>query len=171
MRNWFYLLIVLFCCFCSTEEKKTPPDTIVEGNTSVTFSEDTALLARIINMQQHKPLRVKFKYSFVGNSGGNERITVPGPSDSYLEAVLYFDAPSFLKLTRFVDYSGYVSSGTEAMPYFNKDDFKFEWLDENIKKELMASDTSYHGNADKCFGTNGKLWLLDNKVLLVKSTN
>jgi len=58
-------------------------------------------------------------------------------------------------------------------PNYDIQHFNFEWLDTDTRKELLRGDTSYHGHPDYFLGLGiqGKLWLLDNKILLTKSTN
>ena len=152
---------------CDQQKDKKDNETIKKGNISTTISADTSKLAKLIDISIYKPIQVKFKYTFIDNSGKNERSSVPGPSDSYLEAILYFDSAAFkdLKIKYFnADY---------LLPGFDKQNFNFEWLDSNTRAALLKSDTSYHGHPDYFFGLGpkGRLWLLDNKILLTKATN
>ena len=138
-----------------------------EGNKSTTLSTDTVKLSKLIDIATFKPTHTKFKYTFIDNSAQNERLSVPGPSDSYLQAVLYFDTTTFKQLkTKYfnVDYPS---------PNYNMNEFNFEWLDTDIRNELLQTDTNYHGHPDYFLGLgiNGKLWFLSNKVLLTKTTN
>ena len=91
-------------------------------------------------------------------------MSVPGPSDSYLHAVLYFDSVTFNQLKAMYFNADYVS------PDYNKQEFNFDWLDQEVKEELLNSDADYHGHPDYFLGSgvNGKLWLLKNKLLLKK---
>ncbi|MFT3681357.1 MAG: hypothetical protein QM791_13855 [Ferruginibacter sp.] len=158
--------IILFAS-CNQEIKEKEYDTIKEGNISTTISTDTAILSKLIDISIHKPTETKFKYTFIDNSGGNDRLTVPGPSDSYLEAIIYFDSVTFNQLKASY-FNGFYSS-----PGYNKEEFNYEWLNENDRSELMKTDTAYHGHTDHSFGLGpyGKLWLLHNKVLLKKPAN
>lgn len=152
---------------CSNIKKNQDSETIKVGNVSTTISTDTAKLSKIINIGLFKPTKTKFKYIFIDNSGGNDRLTVPGPSDNYLEAVLYFDSLTFKSL---IDkYSKTIYPALKL----DKQSFNFEWLDIEIRNELLKSDTNYHGHPDLFFelGYSSKLWFLKNKILLIESTN
>ena len=140
---------------------------VKEGNTSITLLSDTAQLSKLIDMSTYRPTHVQFQYTSIDNSGKNERLTVPGPSDSYLQAVLYFDAATFRKFQAIYFNVDYLS------PNYNKQEFNFNWLDSATRKELLQSDTNYHGHPDYFLGSGqkGKLWFLHNKVLLIKNTN
>lgn len=165
----FFLTIILTLSFfaCRQHKEKTDSDTVKEGNKSTTFSSDTSKLSKFIDIATYKPTHAKFKYIFIDNSGQDKRLNVPGPSDSYLQVVLYFDTTTFNQLkTKYfsADYSS---------PNYDRQEFNFDWLDQDVRKELLSSDTSYHGHPDYFLGlgAKGKLWLLDNKLLLVKSAN
>jgi len=162
------LIILLVSCRQQANKKHKNTGTTTKDNISTTISTDTSLLAGIIDITIFKPIATKFKYTFINNSGQKERLSVPGPSDYYLEGLLYFDTPTFTTLkTKCLSGAYYAPSDSE------KQHFYFEWLDNDIKKELLNSDTSHHGHIDACFGLghSGKLWLLNNKVLLTKTTN
>jgi hypothetical protein len=122
------------------------------------------VLARLINLTTFKPVHVKFKYVFIDNSAQNQRLSVPGPSDSYLQAILYFDSATFKTWKAKYFSTDYPSPG------FDKQGFNFDWLNDSVKAELLKSDTDYHGHPDYFFGAN-KLWMLDNKLLLLKSAD
>ncbi len=141
-------------------------ETVKEGNKSITFSTDTAKLSKLIDLTVYKPTRVKFKFVFIDNSGQNERLSIPGPSDSYLEAAIYYDSISFKRLRAKYFNVDYPS------PNFDRQEFNFEWLDKITREELSKTDTSYHGHPDFLFdlGVKGKLWFLHDKILLTKST-
>jgi hypothetical protein len=152
---------------CGQHKDKNDGDTIKEGNKSITLSTDTAKLSRLVDISIFKPTHSKFKYIFIDNSGQNERVKVPGPSDNYLQAVLYFDTTTFRQLKTKYFYVDYPS------PNYDRQDFNFDWLDTETKNELFNSDTSYHGHPDYFFGLGekGRLWFLNNKVLLTKTTD
>ena len=161
----FIVTMALFAC--GQRASKTGSDTIKDGNKITTFSTDTGKLSKLIDITIYKPIYANFKYIVIDNSGQNERLSVPGPSDSYLQAVLYFDTTTFSELKKKFYNTNY------QPPNFNKQNFSFEWLDNTTRNELLQSDTGYYGDPD-CFlglGTNGKLWFLKNKVLLTKATN
>jgi hypothetical protein len=159
----FILASILFSC--TQKPAKKDSETTTKANVSTTISTDTAKLATLINLKEFKPTHVKFKYVFIDNSGKNERLTVPSPSDSHLEAVLYFDEATFNKMRIKYFNTDYVS------PAFDKNSFNFEWLDKDVKDELLKDDTGYHGDPDYVFGGACKLWLLNDKLLLTMTSN
>ncbi|WMI68263.1 hypothetical protein [Mangrovimonas sp. YM274] len=110
---------------------------------------------------------MKFKYTYIDNSGQNERISVPGPSDYFLEALLYFDTVTMEKFYEFDRNAEYDA------PNFKKEEFNFDWLPNDIREELLNSNLNYHGHPDFFFGTgdNGRSWYLENKILIRKHTN
>lgn len=137
-----------------------------ENNVSTTISSDTSKLGQHINITVFKPASANFKYVFIDNSGQKERFSVPGPSDSYLQAVLFYDSAILrtLQMKYFnVDY---------PTPHYERQEFAFDWLDSSIKNELLASDSNYHGHPDFFLGmgSTGKIWFLKNKILIIKST-
>jgi hypothetical protein len=159
---WTFLLVS-----CGQQPVETDGDTVKQNNQHTTFTTDTAKLSKLIDIRTFKPTHVKFRYIFIDNSGRNERVGIPGPSDSYLEAVLYFDTTTFRSLK-----TNYFNADYES-PGYERKSFSFEWLDTIVRKELLLSDTSYHGHPDYFLGlgVKGKLWLLDNKILLLKTTD
>jgi hypothetical protein len=166
MKKTGYILAqLIFLASCVQPSAKKDGDTVVKGSQSVTISTDTAKLASLINIAIFKPANVKFKYLFFDNSGQNQRISVPGPSDSYLEAILYFDSATFTQL------KGRYFMADYPLQQSGRQDFNFEWLDNDVKNELLNCDTNYHGHPDLFFGGSNKLWLLNNKLLLRRSTN
>lgn len=163
-------LISLFsiCCLgiaCSNNEatnrkeaetnKITLPDTSVEN------------LSRIIDLSRYNPDSVKYIYTFHDNSGNNNRASVPGPSDSYLEAVLYFKKTDFEKLQK-----QYSSSQASSLTY-KKESFIFDWLNKPIKDEIANADSTVTGYTDTLFGNmiDGKILLINNKALLINLNN
>ena len=136
------------------------------GNINTTISTDIGKLGRLLDFTIYKPTKVKFKYIYADNSGESQRLTVPGPSDYYLQALLYFDSLTFAKFRDFDKNADYPS------PDYNRQTFMFEWLDEEVKNELSQTDTNYHGHPDFFFKTtNSKLWYLDKKILISMSSN
>jgi hypothetical protein len=145
--------------------KENQDTTFVIGNITRTISTRPEQLGKRLDFKTYKPVRVKYTYKFIDNSGSKERLTVPGPSDYSLEAVLYFDSLTFEKFLEFDRHADYPS------PNFNKSEFRFSWLDNDVLTELENSDTSYHGHPDFFFGSGGKAWYLHRKILICKSTN
>ncbi len=161
------LTLILFLYSCEQPSNKEDKDTITKKNISTTLSTDTSILSKLIDITNHKPTKAKFKYVFIDNSGQDDRITVPGPSDSRLEAILYLDSTTIEAIRCKYNIASYTAN-------YEKMRFNFEWLDKSIKDELSKNDTTYkHDLPDNFFGTgqSGRLWLLNNKVLLIKSTN
>ncbi|MGX7668740.1 hypothetical protein [Flavobacterium pedocola] len=146
---------------------KNGNDSIVEnGNITTIYSTDIKKLEKLLNLKDYKPTKVKFKYTFIDNSGQNERLSVPGPSDYSIEALLYFDSKTFEKFYAFDKTADYPS------PNYQLEDFRFDWLDKEILAELLNSDKNYHGHPDFFFDTiNGQSWYLDNKILITEFTN
>lgn len=142
-------------------------DSVVkDGNITTTFSTDIDKLGLLLDFKTYKPTKVKFRYVFIDNSGQDQRISIPGPSDYSLQALLYFDSMTFEKL---LDYD---RDTIYSPPNFDKEEFEFDWLDKEVKKELSGSKENYHGHPDFFFGTtNSKVWYLDRKILLSKWTN
>ena len=140
--------------------------TIVQGNVTTVFSTDIDRLGKLLNFKTYRPVKVRFKHVFRDNSGQNRRLTVPGPSDYSLQALLYFDSLTFEQFLEFDRHADYPS------PDYNRTDFAFNWLDKEILTEPENSDKDYRGHPDFFFGTaDGKLWYLDGKILLVNSTH
>ena len=176
------LLVFLFCCYSSLNFycnqpaviKDSPKDSIGEfassettlknGNITTTLSSDTAKLAKLLNLKKYKPYQVKFQYTFIDNSGGEERLSVPGPSDFKLEAILYFDAVTFASITDFYKHAGL------NVPNYNKEEFNFNWLDDTVKTALLKSGPANGGHIDLLFtepgNPNAHIWILNKKILL-----
>ena len=178
-----YLIIValtsMFSCRQNQDtgkndnSKDNPTTTVVSkdsviknGNLTTIISTDIEKLGRLLNFKSYKPTKVKFKYTFIDNTGQNERLSVPGPSDYSLQALLYFDSMTFEK---FLDYD---RNADYPSPNYNKDEFKFDWLDKEVLRELDNSKENYHGHPNFFFRTtNSKAWYLNKKILISKWTN
>jgi hypothetical protein len=149
-----------------TTETALKDSVVKKGNVTTTISTDINKLGKILDFKIYKPTKVKFKYTYIDNSGQNERLSVPGPSEYYLQAILYFDSLTFEKYLDYDRHADYPS------PNFNKDEFQFDWLDKEILTELNDSSENYRGHPDFFFGTtNGKYWYLDKKILISKWSN
>jgi len=136
-------------------------------NLTETISTDIEKLGKILNFKKYRPIKVKFKYVFIDNSGKNERMSIPGPSDHYLEALLEFDSITFVEMNDFEKNLEWIEQNHK------REEFDFDWLTLNVKKELENSRPNYNGHPDFFFGTgaNGKSWYLNNKILIKKETN
>lgn len=112
------------------------------------LSEDKVLLSTLIDLKVHTPTKVKFKK--------------PTDNDSTLQACLTFNDSGMnkvkekLMLIRFADQ------------HLKASDFDFQWLDQQLRRELEAMDSSYHGHPDFLFASGGKLWIMDHHILLKK---
>lgn len=170
-----FSLLLMFSCSCTDQrntdysvkpsKKSALVDSIVVvDNVTTTFSSDMNKLSKLLDFKKYKPEKVKFRYTFIDNSGG--RTSVPGPSDYSLQAVLYFDSLTFEEFHEFDRSADYPS------PNFDKEEFKFDWLNKSILSEIDHSQENYHGHPDFFFGTrNGKCWYLDRKILISYFTN
>lgn len=158
--KFIFIVIVLFLFSCKKENKNM--GTVVKSNTNTEVSTDINSLQKLINLSKFRPEKVKFKYVFIDNSG--ERIS--GPSDSFLEAVIYFDEQTMKKIWDLDKNADF------AHPDYQKQDFEFDWLDEKIINELKQSDGMKAAHPDFIFDTeNGKCWYLKNKILFIKTVN
>ncbi len=153
MKKYAVFIILLFFS-CGTSDKKKPYPTITQ-------STEVNELGKFLDFTQFKPTDVSFRYTYYDNSGQNDR-SVPGPSDHYMQALMFFDSLTFKNIL----LNAQVESSNHPIPNYQKEEFNFDWLDREIKNELMRSDTSYHGHHDLYFGSGGQLWLMDKKILL-----
>lgn len=167
IQKLIFIPILLFLFSCNgIKEKSNEIDskTNIEKSKNITteISTDINRLQKLIDLSNFKPEKVKFKYTFIDNSKGR----VPGPSDSFLEAILYFDEETMNNIRE-------IDKNTDfPNPNYRKEIFKFDWLDKEILDELEQSDSLKSSHPDFIFGTgNGKCWYLENKILFVKSRN
>lgn len=147
-------------CSCSSEEKNIDP--VEKSNITVTISEDSSLLSKLIDITNIRPQKVKFKYTFIDNSGQNERLAVPGPSDHYLEAILFYDAKLIDSLSKIC------TSSSIQLPEVN---LGFDW-DEETQHIIQKKNSNLKSYSD-CFfktGPKSKIWFLDDRIVLVKSS-
>jgi hypothetical protein len=160
-----FLIIALFAisisCEKSAGEKPLATDIpseqeIDSANIKTLISTDIVKLEKLLNFKIFRPKAVKFKYILYDNSGR----PVPGPSDSYLQAILYFDDQTFQKIR---DHD---KTADFPLPEFSKEQFQFDWLDKTTSVELENSDKAKSARPDFFFSSNGKCWYLDNKILL-----
>lgn len=174
MKNLKYILkflltaLIFSACNQSTDKKSENAaeneESVKAKNLTETISTDINKLENLLDFSAYRPTSVKFKFIYFDNSGQNERISVPGPSDHTLEALLYFDTVTMEKFYEFDRNAEYDA------PNFKKEQFNFDWLPNDIQEELLNSNPNYHGHPDFFFGTgnNGKSWYLENKILLIK---
>ena len=132
-----------------------------KNNITTEISTDTNELQKLINLSDFKPLQVKFKYTFIDNSEGR----AVGPSDSFLEAIIYFDEKTMNKIWDIDKNADFPN------PNYQRENFKFNWIEKEIISELEKSDSTKSPHPDFIFGTeNGKCWYLNNKILFRKET-
>jgi hypothetical protein len=158
------VLALTMSCKEKLNNNNASPETQTVGNISTTLSSDTAKLSKLINLRIYKPTAAKFKYTFMDNSGQNERLSTPGPSDSYLEAILYFDSATFAQLLKDAEQRD------STIFSLSKEKFNFDWLDQSIKDELTKSEAVYEKHSE-VFAGSSEVWFLDNKLLLRKAWN
>jgi hypothetical protein len=150
-----------FCLkYLSTIEK-------TNNNVTQTISTDINSLSKLLNFTTYKPVKVKYKYTFIDNSGKNDRISIPGPSDYHLEALLYFDSITFSRINDSIKKIKWIKQNSK------KDTFNFNWLPNEISNELMNSDKKYYEHPDFFFGigVHKKSLYLKNKILIITSSN
>lgn len=154
--------LLLICIVCLSCQQKENSKLSHEKNPTTLFSTDTAELAKFLDLTVYKPTRTTFHYTHFDNSAKNERLSIPGPSDSYLHAVLYFDSLTFKKIVlRVKDDTAVVST--------NKNEFLFSWLDP-IEKDRIPKDSSLHIHRDFIFG-GGAMCLTNGMVLISRTSN
>jgi hypothetical protein len=156
---------VLVCCQ-NKKHPKLPPDTTRQGNIYTTHSHDTTRLAKLIDLKAYKPTAVEFHYIYIDNSGEDDFFSTPGPSDSYLQAVLYFDSITY---SRLAEVCNDPPSDSLAHERYEREDFIFPWLTPGIQNELLKSDSGYHNYTCPPF-SHTKVWLLDKKIILRKES-
>jgi hypothetical protein len=156
---FFLILFVYAIASCNENEEK-------EEEISRVLSTDKESLNKILNIETYAPTHVKYYLVVVKQPVKKEEVTLVAASFGYLQAVLYFDSTTFKRLKEHHEKSEYPS------PVFSKDNFHFSWLDEDVKKELVNSSPYYSGHYDLAFetGNKGRLWFLDNKVLLMHTS-
>lgn len=168
-RNLIFcsIIVLFFSCKENNEntsiiEHQSTTETEKKDNVTTQISTDSEQLQKLIDLSEFKPEKIKFKYKFIDNSKGR----VPGPSDYSLEAILYFDDETMEKIWKIDKNADFPN------PNYQKQDFKFNWLDKQTISELEKSDGLKNAHPDLIFGTNnGKCWYLKNKILFRKETN
>lgn len=163
-----FLVLSLWTLIFSCEQiKQKDGKTTKDGNISTTISTDTSRLSKLIDITKYKPTKAKYKYVYTDNSGKDQRLSVPGPSDNYLEAILYFDNHTYSKLIAENTKLSTISNG-------RKESYQFEWLESNIKIELskMNNFSDFPPTFfNKSSLMNGGYFMLNNKILLKLYTN
>jgi hypothetical protein len=167
MKLFLILTITTLLTSCGQTEIQDK-ETTKEDNISTTISSDTNRLGKLINIRRYRPTHVKFKYVFVDNSGQDQRLSVPGPSDSHLEAVLYFDTTTFHRLLNDNMLLSTISTN-------HKTEYQFDWLDNDVKNEIEKMDSNTNDFPPTFFMgeqlIDGGYLMLDQKISLQLHTN
>ncbi len=120
--------------------------------------QDSAIAAHLLDLQTYKPLNVIAKYD-----GPNVALLKKDSTQKYkLEALLYYDEYNVGEiLSKFMD-------ADFPKANYSKEDFEFNWLDDDLKMEIESGDPKYTGSPDIFLGTNGKakIWFVGRKVLV-----
>lgn len=152
MKNYLILssLLLFFLSISCDSSKKS--------NKTEIISEDVSDLQNILNISKFKPQKAKFQYTYYDNSTG----LVAGPSDSFLQAEFFYDKNKIDSLKSKVDKP---EADSQAI---NINTFLHQWFDhktvnniKNIHEDLKIYD-------DFLYDTNGKIILLEDKILYIK---
>ncbi|MBO9620517.1 MAG: hypothetical protein J7539_15950 [Niabella sp.] len=150
IKTIFYagLLLAVAACTNPGKPKENKPSEVTLTKAGLAISEDTAKLAKLIDLRTYPPDAATFKWNGTNTNG--------------LEAVLFYDEKTYGAIL-----NAYMNAGFPKGNY-SKDQFDFPWLDSAQHAELQFSKPDYTGNPDIFLGTGGKgmLWFLDKKVLL-----
>lgn len=124
------------------------------------ISKDAATLGKVLNLQKFKPDSVVFHLSGF-DIGKYVKDSIKSKSFK-LEAVLYYEEHVYGSVLEKYMEEGFPKGNYE------KEDFCFGWLNENLSAELNLSKVEYKGNPDIFLGTNGgaELWFSDKKVFV-----
>jgi hypothetical protein len=122
---YLYVGIVLFI-FYSCRSSKNKPD---QSSSSMNIIQDSSKLANYINLSIYKPMQVYFQYKIINASSNRDLIS--GPSDSILEAVIYFDSITMQEIK---------NKSIESKENIQKNSYQFNWLSEELNLEINKSD-------------------------------
>lgn len=151
------ILLSLNSCELKGPEEDTQTAYVVKSDES----DDINKLGKLINLKNFRPKKVMYHHTYIETINGDG--SASEPNDDYLQAVLYFDSLTFqkmLEITKKADYS---------LSNHSKTKFAFPWLSRELSNELENSNPGYHGHPDLFFESEGgKLWFLDQKVLLYR---
>ena len=167
MKKYFLGAVCICVIAC---EPSQPRDSTYESRDHVIVhtSSNIAELEKLLNLESFRPSKVEYRLAVLQDSVVNELDTVTIPRAAHLEALLYFDSTTFDQLIekyRNLDYN---------QLQFQKEEFKFPWLNERIKNELQNSKADEWSETDFFFGTGekGRIWFLEDKLLLIhRATN
>jgi hypothetical protein len=146
---------------CQRQNNKTEHNYL---SNSPTISTNIQELGKLIDIEKYKPIKIAFRYHVQGEKN-NDRVTVPGPTDYALEAVLYFDTATYHHLI----YDN-MKVSTVNQDYFNKKDYEFGWLDKDIADEIENLMPAYRDEPPQFFMRypliHGGYLLLGDKIVL-----
>ena len=149
------LLSLGSCELFGSEEEKAPYYVVKTDE-----SKDINKLGKLINLDKFRPKKIEFQHIYIETINGNGS---EEPKDDYLQVVLYFDPATFKKMLQMSGNADY------PKPNYPRSLFEFPWLSSELDKELENSDPAYHGHPDLFFESEGgKIWFLDQKVLLYR---
>ncbi|AHF17579.1 hypothetical protein [Niabella soli] len=149
-KMFFYIgfIIIVAACTNPGKQPENKPSEVTLTKAGMAISEDTAKLAKLIDLHTYPPEMATFKWNGANTNG--------------LEAVLFYDEKIYGAIL-----TAYMNASFPKGNY-TKEQFDFPWLDSAQHAELQLSKPDYTGNPDIFLGTSGKgrLWFLDKKVLL-----
>ena len=167
------IIIGVFCIFAvyggfSSCSENVNHKIVQEGNKTTVHSFEIDSLSELINLANFNPVKVEFHYVTIDNSGKNDRIPLPGPSDYLLQAVLHFDRLGMKEVIRAHN------SNSIRKPVYHRNDLLFEWLNKDDKSDLNSIADSVFGSPAWMFGTrhlnHGGYIITKSKVFLKFST-
>ncbi len=154
----FFYLLLLFSFACNNSNP------LKNGKEKITVSKNKKELEKIISLKVFNPRSVEFVYKPMGTQTENDR--VPGPTDYMLQAVLYFD------ITDNVHRQG---CSPIEQSQSSRDDFNFEWLPDDVRKELLKDSDTTRGYQASCFYKgvlmHGSYYYLRGMILVLLFTN
>jgi hypothetical protein len=141
-----FCIFAVYCGFSSCSDN-TKHNVVQEGNKTTVHSFEIDSLSELINLANFNPVKVEFEYVAIDNSGQNDRIPLPGPSDYLLQAVLHFDSLGMKEVIRAYN------SNSIRKPNYPRSDFSFEWLNKDDRLELNSLADSVLGSPAWMFGS------------------
>jgi NDP-sugar pyrophosphorylase family protein len=152
MKIYLYsVLLVSPFLFISCDSSK-------KSNKTEITSENTAELQNVLDISKFKPQKVKFQYTSYDNSSG----FIEGPSDYFLQAELFYDKNKIDSLKSSVDKIEADSQAISTYTFFN------QWFDHKTAKDVENIQDELKIYEDFLYDTNGKIILLENKILYKK---
>jgi len=141
-----FLIASMVFCACSAPVQKNE-----NKKTFISTSIDT--LGLLIKLDAHPPKKVIYQYTLYDNSA-KSRLDFDGPSDVYLEAVLFYDTLPDVN-----------SIGEEV----DKENFEFAWLPADFL--VLIDKKRIESVNDSVFSINSKYSVVKNAILLKVTWN